>query len=617
MEFTQEIEEEFGLIDFAKNIIDRLTLSVDTNSAIGNLAPWLCDYTKLDADTFFSFKDHEMQIDIVNDTNARQAIQKCSQVGLSEGSSRKAIGITAISKAVHTMYVLPTRTFATKFATSRIKPVIDTSPMLASMVNKNAKGSELMGLGTSFMHLGGTTGAATGAISVPAKFIFIDELDFCDQEVVGKYESRLKHAPEDVHGRKGTVCKFSTPTLEDYGINKEFKKSDQKHYECHCSGCDEWFAPDYFRDIIIPNYFDKDGNAGKLIDLTPEDVESGELNIKDAYMRCPHCMADVWEDLCDPKRRKWVPKFPESISSGYQVHPWDVPKVNSIPSILMQLSEYENIADFYNFTVGIPFADKNNSFLLNPFEKTFSHWLNAKAEGDRSRYCMGCDVGKTSNITIGKKDHTGKYHVVYLERYKASKELTLGERLVQLIKLFQCRSIVIDAAPDFTTAQYVAKKCPSRIVLACEYTKSKGKGKMANFTVDKDGNVVSAYRTGVLTDYLKAHNSGTFLYPNGNESMLIKDEIDEVKLNLKNTKKVKKIDNEGQDVEIFVKMGPDHYAHSNSYFKIACDALGDSLLVEAGDAAPVAITAFKTQGTLPAGQVVQGIGIGLANSNLR
>lgn len=606
MEITQDIE----LIDFAKNIVDRLTLSVDTNSALGNLAPWLCDYTKLDADTFFSFKDHEMQIDIINDVNARQAIQKCSQVGLSEGSSRKALGITAISKAAHTMYVLPTRTFASKFATSRIKPVIESSPMLSDMTNRNAKGSELIGLGTSFMHLGGTTGAATGAISVPAKYIFIDELDFCDQEVVGKYESRLKHAPEDAYGRKGTVCKFSTPTLEDYGINKEFKKSDQKHYQCHCSHCDEWFAPDYFRDIVIPNYVDKHGEAGKLIDLTPEDVSSGELDIKNAYMRCPTCGSDVWEDLINPKRRKWVPKFPEAISSGYQVHPWDVPKVNSIPSILMQLTEYENIADYYNFTVGIPFADKNNSFLLNPFEKNFSQWMDRAPENFRFKFCLGCDVGRKSNITIGYRDASGKYQVVYFERYAASKEKLLSDRLIELILLFNCRSIVIDGMPDFSTTHAVAKRFPSRLVFACEYTKNKGKGKKSNFEADKDENLVSAYRTGVLTDYLKAHNSSGFSYPNPATDMHIKAEIDELKLNLKNTKKVKQLDNDGEDVERFVKMGPDHYCHSTSYFKMACDILVDNLMAAAGDAAPVAITSFKTQGqTVDAALPVSGIGL--------
>lgn len=604
------------LIDSAKSVIDRMRLAVDTTSALANLAPWLCDYTKLDPDTYFSFKDHEMQIDMINDTNARQATQKCSQVGLSEGSFRKALGITAVSKAKHVMYVLPTRTFASKFSSSRIKPAIESSPMLSQMVNKNAKGSELMGIGTSFLHLGGTTGAATGAISVPATYIFVDELDFCDQVVVGKYESRLKHAPEDIHGRKGMVCYFSTPTVEDYGINKKFKQSDQKHYHVHCSNCetivedpdDAWFEPDYFRDIVVPGY------TKNLINLTPEDVNAGDLDIKNSYMKCPHCLSDVWDDLCDPKRRKWVAKFPDAIISGRQIHPWDVPKVNSIPSIIMQITEYENIADYYNFTIGIPFADKNNSFLLAPFENgKYSNWNEAKPHDAAGSYCIGVDVGRRAHIKIGRKDNTGKYHVEYMERFKASKEYLLGERIVELAKLFKARCIVIDAMPDFTTAQYVAKKMPFIIVLACEYTRAKPKGKLANYNVDTESNLVSAYRTGVLTDYLNAHNSGDYLYPNEGNSLKVKKEITELKLNLKNLKKVKKLDGEGEEVETFVKTGPDHYGHTGSYLKMACDILGENLYSHDVPPAPVNITSFKTQGKIKkeVAKPIGGLGLGV------
>ena len=214
----------------------------------------------------------------------------------------------------------------------------------------------------------------------------------------------------------------------------------------------------------------------------------------------------------------------------------------------MQLAEYENIADYYNFTVGLPFADKNNSFLLSPFEsKCYAKWLEERPSYDTGRFSMGVDVGRRAHIVIGKKDSVGKYHVHYAERFKSSKDELLGERLVYLAKLFNCRSIVIDAMPDFTTAQYVAKKLPSRLVLACEYTKSKGKGKMANFEVDAENNLVTAYRTGVLTDYLKAHNGGDVLYPDKNACGQARKEIEEFKLNLKNLKKAKKLDTDGEE----------------------------------------------------------------------
>lgn len=609
------------LVDYAQNIVSRLKLTVDTNSALSNISEWLCSYTKFDADTFYSFKDHEFQIEIVNDINARGCVQKCSQVGATEFTVRKSLAITAISVNTNSIFGMPTSKMVSKTSTSRIKPIIAASPMLYQMQNRDAKGSELLGLGSSFLHLAGTTGAATGAISVPAKYVDIDELDFCDQEVVELFESRLKHAPEDVYGRKGHLWYYSTPTVEDYGINLKFKGSNQKHYQVNCSCCESmseslssvvsedapevvssWFEPDYFRDLVIPGY------EGKLIDLTPEMIESGEVNVTGSFMRCPKCMSDVWDDLCDPKRRKWVARFPEKIMSGYQIHPWDAPKVNSIQSIFMAMLTYKkNIANYYNFIIGLPFSDKNNSFLLAPFESgVYSRWVVKKLEGDLSRYCIGVDVGRTAHIAVGKKDSSGKLHVVYLEQFKSSKEELLGERIVQISNLFKARSHVIDAMPDFSAPQYVSKKFQSKIVLACEYTKSKPKGKMSNVTVDAEKNLISAYRTGVLTDYLHLHNSGDVLYPNSHEATAIKHEIEEIKMNLKNLKKVIKQDNEGVDAEVFVKLGPDHYGHAISYLNMACDALGESSAIIGAVAAPAGIKLFSTQGNSAAALPVAG-----------
>lgn len=605
MAFMEDVSDVV-LIDFASTIIDRLKLSVDTNSALSNLSNWLCDYTKLDADTPWSFKDHEMQIDIVNDTCARQVVQKCSQVGLTNTSKRKALGITVISKGKNVMYVGPTSKWVTKFAKTELHPTIDTSPILRGALNKNAKGTEVIGLGSSFLHLGGTTGAVTGAISVPASYIFIDEVDFCNQTVLGKYESRMKHAKMDEYGRKGMMAYFSTPTFEDFGINLMFKHSDQKYYDVKCSGCEHWITPDYFRDVVLPGFTDRvmnkeTGECGKMIDLTAEEVKAEIYDVQNAYMRCPVCLErgrdhDLYDDLCDPKRRMWRAKNPTSKTSGRQVFPWDLPKVNTIPSIIMGMTGYATKADFINFGLGLPYSDSENSFLMSPFScGTYSRWMERKLDTDIGAYCIGVDVGKTSNIMVGKKTVTGQLEVVYLERFRSSSDKTLGERVVEIAKDFKSRVIVIDAAPDFTTAQYVARKLPSRTVLACEYSKSKPKKKMSNLDINEEEGVVAAYRTGVIKEVMKMHNKGQVIWPNQNQSKDIEREVKEVMLNLKNLKKLAKKDDEGEMVERYVKTGPDHYGHALTYLNMACNVFR----LELGTAttpAPIGVTTFKTQG---------------------
>lgn len=577
--------------ELAKGVFDRVNLAVNVNKGLANISIWLTKYTRLDGKPF-SFKDHEMQIAICNDTNRRTVIQKCSQVGMSELAARKALATAAMSKGKHLLYVLPTRTFATKFSSSRLTPIIEDSPMLKGMVSKSVKSTELKQIGTSFMHLGGTSSSVTGAISVPATYLIHDEFDFMDLVVAGKFQSRLKHASEDEFGRKGWISTFSTPTVPEYAVNAEFLKSDQKHYAVRCQCCDHEFIPDYFEDIKIPDY------DGTIADLDPADIERGMLKISEAYMACPECSVNVKEALEDPKHRRWIATNPDSIISGYQIHPWDVPKINSIPSILMQMPEYENQADYFNFTVGIPWVDKENSFVVENVDN------NAKAkwiEFGTGNYFMGVDVGKTSNIVIGQLNPDGSESIVYLERYKISgSKAPLFQRIIHLCTMFRIVCCVVDAAPDFTTALEVIKALPLGVAYACEYTRSKFNGldiiSIQDNRETPEQHVVKANRTGTLQDFLRAHNSGLINYPNPTKAPC-KTELAEVKLNLKNTKKIRVKNADGDIEERFVKTGPDHYAHAINYFRIAVKISGVKQSVEYSY--PPSVKKFKMKDSKP------------------
>lgn len=575
--------------ELAQGIYNRINLAVNTAKGLAQMNSWLTKYTRLD-DRAFSFDDHEMQIDIVNDTNARVAVQKCSQIGLSELSARKCLGIAAMTKGTHIQYVMPTRTMATKFSSSRLSTIIETSPMLSNMASKTVKGTELKKIGSSFIHMGGTSGSATGAISVPAKYVIMDEVDFSDQTVLGKYESRLKHTGEDEHHRKGTIIKFSTPTVPDFGINIDFKDSDQKHYNVRCQHCEHDFAPDYFKDVVIPGF------TKKIEDLAPADIKSGTLDIMNAYMACPECGGDVWDALCDPKRRHWVPKYPENIISGYQIHPWDVPNVNSIPSIMMQMPGYEVLSDFYNFTIGIPWVDNENSFNLERLESTTPcDWID---DGSGGGFVMGVDIGKTSHITVGRRNVDGTEEVNYLERYTvAGDNEALYNRIVEVAKLFKVQCTVIDAAPDFTTALEVIKKLPLGTVYACEYTRNRSKTleaiQLPTNPEDETEFVAKVYRTGTLQDFLRAHNAGRIRYFPKNTSPVTRAEFTELFSHLKNTKKLRITNAEGHVEERFVNTGDDHYTHSINYMRIAGKIAGIGLSI--GFSFKPCVSKFKTK----------------------
>lgn len=557
--------------DLARGVLNRITLSINVNKGLSKMSEWLCKYTRIDGRSF-SFKHHEMQIQICNDTNARKVVQKCSQVGMSELSARVTAGIAAMSKNKHIIYVLPTRTFATKFSSSRFKPILDESPMLSGMTDKNVKSAELKKIGNCFVYFGGTSGNVNGAISVPASYIIRDEYDFMDLVVANKFESRLKHAKSDEYHRKGSISTFSTPTLPEYAVNAEFLQSDQKHYNVKCQSCDHDFAPDYFEHIHIPNF---DGN---IVDISAQDIRNRTLKVQEAYMECPKCKADVWHALCDPSRRHWVAKVPDSIVSGYQIHPWDVPHINSIPSILMQIASFSNATDYFNFAVGIPWINKDNSFILDRLDTgDAAPWLE-HGGGQGVFYC-GIDVGKTSHIVIGRVREDGVEEINYMERYTISGTTApLFKRASEVCKLFNVRCMVIDAAPDFTSALESIKDNPLGRVYACEYTKNRLNGLDLLSVPDEpkmaEDYIVKAFRTGSLQEYMRTHNAGLIRYPKPTNANHCAEEITELRLHLKNTKKLRLANTDGDVEEKFIATGDDHYVHAINYFRLAYKIAG-------------------------------------------
>lgn len=588
-------EDKFELNPLAQSFLDRLILALDSEAAYANMGNWLCNNTSIDGHRF-SFKDHEFQEAIVNDTSRRSVVRKCSQVGLSEASARLALGISGTSRSSHFIYIGPTSDWVRKFSSSRIETVIDESEVLTEMTKKGSQSVLLRKIGTSYLWFGGTKGN-TAAISIPAKRLWFDEYDFCDMKVAGQYESRIRHAPEcEVTKFKGWMTKFSTPTLPNFGVDIDFQQSDQKYYHVTCD-CGHQFAPDFFRDVVIPN-------APKGFDiatLRKEDLHHYDTD--NAYIACPKCKKDVWEELCTPSKREWVAKYPDRVISGWQVSPWDAPKVNSMPSLFKQMAGYENIADFYNFSLGIPYEDNTNSFSTEPVMSPTGrcYWNEA---GGSEGYYMGVDVGRTSNIAIGtakRNMKTGKIRIDinYLERFKASIDKTLDVRVCELMRLFNVLCCVIDSQPDFTVINKVAAKFPGK-VFGCEYQESrpsdqtitKDSKELSNIRVKDDIAIVKAYRTGVLNDFMKLQNGGAIRYPQF-VSDAVKDECREVAKNLQNLKKVRRPDlKTGDTYETYIKLdGNDHYCHTLSYLNIAVQIKG--ALIETGEVpAPTTVMSF-------------------------
>lgn len=534
-----EIPEEF--VDFYSRLADRLGTSTLANA----LASWITNNTFL-AGNPFSFKDHEFQIDIANDVHPDVVVQKCSQVGLSELSVRISLAILGVSNGRSLIYVLPSAKFASEFTKARIDPVIETSAKLSGMLVSAANSSLMKRIGNSILYVGGAANQKQ-AISRPADALVVDEYDFCNMTVMTTYASRLRHALNPYKR------KFSTPTVDDFGVAGEYKKSTQLRYFVKCDRCGCNQAPDFNTQVRIPGWKGED-----FKNFDKEDLFDAKIRIDDAYIACVKCKKPLEPALNTPSRREWVAKFQGRALQGYAVKPFDLPRYNTTPSIIRQLGDYSREQDYWNFVQGEVHASNENQVNIEIVKRCFT--LMPQTAGD-GMY-MGVDVGKTCHVMIGKPMPGGKVDVVACIRVRA-KDGPLFDQLKAIYEAFGCWRAVIDAGPDYTLGKALHDEF-GEYFHQCIYIKGSEKD-LTYMRHDEDTNVISVLRTKGFDALVKELNSGKWSFCKGEEE-------EEVLEHFKGMKRVEEINDVGERVSKWAKVNNfDHFLHSAMYLKTAID----------------------------------------------
>lgn len=527
----------------AQGILARVRATLTGGSTLDRIDEWLCSNTTL-KDEPWSFLHHEFQIQIARDSSRELVVQKCSQVGLSELQVRIMLAYAMI-EAMNIIYVLPTARFASKFAKGRIDPVIEGSQTLSAALVKAADSSEMKRLGRSVIYINGAVGSST-AISVPARMLIVDEKNFCNQQVLSQYASRLRH---NIDG--GFRREFSTPTVTGYGVSETFARSTQNYYLVRCR-CGHEFAPNFLEHVLIPGFQDDPTK------LRGEDVHlMDEVALDGAALHCPKCRRSVEEQLRDPARR-WVAKYPGRTTSGYQVSPFDAPMYNSTPSILRQMAEYRRYADWMNFVLGLPYAGADNQVIDEMVERS-----TVLPEADTATGAvMGVDVGKTSNVVIARPEHKS-LNVIALLRVRLQ-DGPLLPQLKDIAQRYGVRRVVIDAMPDFSTAQALIDAMPGR-AFACTYVADSAR-KLDYFTLDEEKSVLLTMRTRGFDVLAGEINGGRVRFARCAEMPLMRQ-------HLQGMRRVEEYDEGGELKAKWVKTGDDHYFHALLYAKLAADLL--------------------------------------------
>jgi len=494
---------------------------------------WIMKNTKL-LGINFSLIDHEFQEKIINDTAQHLVVKKCSQVGLTEIIVRVILAFIARHQGTTCIMTQPTRTMALNFSTTRVDDIIQESPLLKNLLDRKVDSKELKALGKSYLYIKGTKGSSS-AISVPADMIVTDEYDFSDLAVVGKYNSRLSHSKYKI------IKRFSTPTIPNFAISKEFDMSTQQHYLMKCPKCNHWNNHDFFEDVVVlhPDYKDvalDDIEMDDLVNIGPDQVQ----------LLCQKCRAPM--TYHDYKDMEWVAKHPGRYISGYQVRPWNTAMQRPF-DLLRSREDYELYSDWVNFGLGEDYIDANQIFDTSKITE-----MNLSLHAPMF---LGIDFGKDCWLVTGFKSPEGE---VAITRKEKVSEHDILERVKTIIREEFVLGMVLDALPQTKLSSDIRNLLPGTA-----YTAYYSDNQKDYYQIKGNDEDVTIARTQLFDKVLAIKE--IFVQKNENTNLFKEHMQGMVKQRLKD---------DVVESERYVKVKADHFLHALGYMYLAADIFSSS-----------------------------------------
>lgn len=503
----------------------------------------------------WSWKDHEFQIDIADCKDREVAVIKPAQTGLSTLQIRLILAFLAQHDYLKAAYVLPTSAFAREFTQSRFNPAIESSPKIASLVSTDTDNTSIKKIGSCFLILRGTSGT-TSAISVDLDLLIVDELDFCNAEVLSSFSSRLQHS--DLKLKRD----FSTPTLPGYGISSKYDESSQAVRLVKHDLCGQWAEIQFFRDVVIPG-FDRPTHDFR-------DEHLLYLDVNEAYYKCECCGRPISEEnLADPTKREWVDKNPGHFRKGFRVAPWDLVRYNPLAEVLGDIRKY-HYADWVNFRAGLEYESSDNSFMVSVIERNTvvnPVALDTLLSGGYYGLFIGVDLGKVAHLVVGAATEKG-LDIILACQIDVSKlpDQNLGKLLVKLARAVRTPRQVVDSMPDYSVALHLhASNCGFGAIYGANSSS------LDIYVWDEKKGIVKIDRDLHFDDLADAVNGGKIRFPT--DQPLMKQHLSVMKKATVETSK-------GKVKKWISTSTEDHFGHALGYCWAAYASIAERYVVK-------------------------------------
>ena len=373
--------------------LERLQEGVADTYSLTSLSNWVEKYAYLEGKKF-SFQGYEFQKAVMDDPSRVVNTVKPAQIGLTVTTMMYFLSVMATQK-LNVIYALPSANDAAKLVTTKLNPILYGTPELKRLLNVNVDSTELKEINGNFLFTRGTR-SETAALSVSADLLVADEIDRCDADTLKQFRSRLQASQYRL------VRQFSTPTISGYGIAKEAEASVRYRHFCTCAHCGHRFLPNYWSDIVIPDY-DRPLNELDRINLK-------DVRWKEARWNCPSCGKDP---EISKERMEWVAENP---TENYEattrfISPATAYRVLTPSYLVRSSTEFNTRSEFINQVLGETSEEENQQITVGDLERA----LTTSPLDSSELHCLGADMGQLCHVTIGRLTQDGTMLVVHTE----------------------------------------------------------------------------------------------------------------------------------------------------------------------------------------------------------
>lgn len=465
---------------------------------------------KVENGTPYSFDNHMFMYDILRDMSPKMVCLKAAQIGFSTAMLLKSLWV-AKNKGFDIIYTLPTLADVHDFAGGKVNRIIAQNPTLKEWV-KDHDTKQQKAVGDSIIYYRGTS-LEKGAMMVSSDLNIYDEVDASKQNIIEQYSTRLQAS------EYGWEWFFSHPSLEDVGVDKYWKLSDQKHWFITCNDCKKE------QYMSFPESFDQENEE---------------------YI-CKYCGSTLSNE--ERRRGRWRVKYKDREFSGYWIPLFIAPWVPA--SRILEDYRTKSQAQFYNKVLGLPYVGSRNK--VN--EQAILQNVTGELPDYNERVCIGVDTGLTTHLVAGNSK--GLFYHDSSPGYAQFEEL---------MRRFPKAVAVFDAHGDLQKPRELAQKYKGRIFL-CYYRPDRKSQELVTW---KEGeNTVNADRNAIIQQLIDEFT--------GKRIPLLGSQDDwyDYWLHWNNIYATEKEDKTTQIMKrVWERNGDDHLVHATVYWRVAMTRFG-------------------------------------------